>query len=276
MTKKVLFALLLGTIIVIITIFMKQQPAEKITMGEYTAMPQIDVTLDVLSIAINNSPDDKIHVHLQGHKLKKDLLTITEENNRLFITEKKRKTNWLENIRFRSAPTIIVQLPKSQNNALTLNTENGDATIQDLPLDTVQLNTSTGNVNLNNTAILHAELRTKDGTVTITKSAIDNLSITTSAGDVAIKESTGLTHTIETTDGQIKMTEATEQPNIHVKSTSGDINIHYKKTPTSLQLMMTSEDTKITLPKYDKKTHTIGDGANILSAETKYGFIVIE
>ena len=275
MIKKMLFVFLIGAIITVVIIFMNQQPTEKITIGKYSAMPQIDMTLDVLNIAIVNSPDEKIHVQLQGHKVKKDMLTITEDNDRLFITEKKRTTTWLDNIRFRSTPTIIVQLPEPQNKKLTLNAENGNITIQDLSLNTVRLDTSAGNTNLKNASISNAELRTKDGTVTIDQSAIDNLSITTSAGDVAIKESTGLTHTIQTTDGQIKLTEATEQPNVHVKSTSGNIDIHYKKAPTSLQLMTVGEGMEISLPNYDKKTSIIGDGTNILSAETKYGFIVI-
>ncbi|GIN94079.1 hypothetical protein J22TS1_51300 [Siminovitchia terrae] len=275
MIRKMLFVLLLGIITVTIILFMKQ-PAKTMTIGEYEAMPHIDVTLDDLNIAISNSPDDKIHVQIQGHKLNKNMLTINEENNRFFIKEQQSKENWKENIRFRPTPTIIVQLPKSQSKSLTLKGADGDFNIEDLALDTVQVETSAGMAYLKKLSISNAELHTNDGNVTINKSAIENLNIASSAGDVAIKESTGSEHMIQTIDGQIKMTEATEQPNLHVKSVSGDIVIHYKKVPTSLQVTTVGPDIENTLPKYDKKTHMIGNGANVLSAETKDGVITIK
>ncbi|HBZ11808.1 MAG TPA: hypothetical protein DEO65_18400 [Bacillus bacterium] len=275
MIRKILFVLLLGIITVTIILFMKQ-PAKTITIGEYEAVPHIDVTLDELNMAISNSPDDKIHVQMQGHKLNKNMLTIHEENNTFFMKEQKGKKNWKENIRFRPTATVIVQLPNSQSKTLALNGADGDFTIQDLELDTIQLETSAGVTYLKNLSASNTEIQSEDGNVTIANSAIDHLEITSTAGDVAIKESTGSTHTIQTVDGQIKLTKAAEQPNVHVKSVSGDIGIHYKESPTSLQLLTTGEDVEITLPKYNKKTGNIGDGSNILSAETKDGVIAIK
>ena len=275
MIRKMFVVLLLGAILVTALLLLKQ-PTKTITIGEYEAMPHIDIALDVLNIEITSSPDDKIHVQIQGHNLKKDMLTITEKNNRFFITEQQRENNWYENIHLRSMPVIIVKLPKSQSKSLTLHNVDGNSIIQNIILDTLQLETAAGFMNLNNISTSNAKLHSNDGTVTITKSAIDNLSITTRAGDVAIKESTGSVHTIQTDDGQIKITEAIEQPNVYLNSISGDIFIHYKKTPTSLQLTTTGEDIKITLPDYDKKTFRIGEGTYILSAETIYGSIIIE
>ena len=269
------FVLLLGVITVTIILYMKQ-PAKTMTIGEFEAMPHIDVTLDMLNIAISNSPDDKIHVQMQGHKLNKHLLTINEENNKFVIKEQQRKKNLQENIQFHATPTIIVQLPKSESKTLTFNGADGDFTIQDLAFDTVQLKTSAGIVYLKSLSASNAEIQSKDGNVTIANSAIDHLGITSTAGDVAIKESVGSAHTIQTADGQIKLTEAIEQPNVHVESLSGDIGIYYKKAPTSLRLMTARKDIEITLPNYDKKAHMIGDGANLLSAETKDGVIVIK
>lgn len=251
MIRKILVVLILGAIIVTTILFLKQT-TNTITIGEFEAKPHINVSLDALKIAITSSPDDKIHVQMQGYKLNKDMMTLTEENDRFLITEQPSKKKWHENIQLRSAPTIILQLPQSQSKTLTLNTVDGDSIIQNVTLDAVQVETAAGLVNLNNLSTSNAELRTKDGPVTITKSAIDNLSIITSAGDVAIQASIGSVHTIQTTDGQIIMTEVIEQPNIHVKSVSGDIVIHYKKSSI------------------------IGDRANVLSAESKYGSVVIE
>lgn len=148
--------------------------------------------------------------------------------------------------------------------------------MEDVALDTVQVETSAGMAYLKNLSTSKADLHTNDGNVTIAKSALENLNITSNAGDVAIKESTGSAHTIQTVDGYIEMTEATEQPNLHVKSVSGDIGIDYQKAPTSLQFITEGEDIEVTLPKYDKKTHMIGDGSNILSAKTKDGGIMIK
>ena len=275
MIRKVFIGLLLGAIIVTAILYLKQ-PTKTITIGEYEAMPQIDIALDVLNIDIASSPDDKIHVQMQGHNVKKDMLTITEENNKFSITEQQRENKWYEIINLRSTPVIIIQLPKSQSKSLTLHNADGSSIIQNLILDTMQLETAAGFMNLNNVATSNAKLHSNDGTVTITKSAIDNLSITTRAGDVAIKESIGSVHTIQTTDGKIMITEAIEQPNVSMKSNSGDISIHYKKTPTSLQVMPSGENSIITLPNFDKKTFKIGEGAYNLSAETNYGSIIIE
>ena len=268
MIRKMLLVLLLGILTVTMILFMKE-PAETITIGEYEAMPHIKVTLDELNIAISDSPDDQIHVQMQGHTLKKHRLTVNEENNRFVIKEQQRKKKWQENIHFRPTPTIIVQLPKSQSKSLTLKSAYGDVAVEDVALDTVQVETSAGMAYLKNLSTSKADLHTNDGNVTIAKSALENLNITSNAGDVAIKESTGSAHTIQTVDGYIEMTEATEQPNLHVKSVSGDIGIDYQKAPTSLQFITEGEDIEVTLPKYDKKT-------NILSAKTKDGGIMIK
>lgn len=271
--KIVLVLLLLVSISVGIILYMKQ-PAT-MTVGEYETMPHIDVTFEELNIAIDSSPDDKIHVQMQGHKLNKNMLTINEESNRFVIKEQQRKTKWTDSIRFRASPMIIVQLPKNQKQTLTLNSADGDVAVQNLELDTIQVNTSAGMTYLNSLSVSNAELHTKDGDVSIAKSAIENVNITSNAGDVFIEESTGSTHTIQTVDGQIQMTEAAEQQNVDAKSESGDIGINYKKAPVSLQITTVAEDVVITLPKYDKETHMIGDGANMLSAETKDGVIMI-
>lgn len=92
MIRKILFVLLLSVITVAIILFMKE-PAETITIGEYKAMPHIEVTLDELNIAISDSPDDQIHVQMQGHTLKKHRLTVNKENNRFVIKEQQRKKN---------------------------------------------------------------------------------------------------------------------------------------------------------------------------------------
>ncbi|MEI3613126.1 DUF4097 family beta strand repeat-containing protein [Pseudogracilibacillus sp. SO30301A] len=277
MIRKLLFVLLCGIITVTVTIiFFMKQPAKIMTIGEYEAMPHIDVTVDILNIKITDSPDDKIHVQIQGHTLNKNMLTISEENNTFAIKEQKHKKNWTENIRFRPQDTIVVQLPKSQNKTLTLSGKDGDVLIQDVTLDTVQLETSAGITQLKNLSASNAKIQSNDGNVTIADSAIDHLEVTSTAGDVFMHASLGLTSTIKTIDGQIKMTETKEQSKLHMKSVSGDIDTHYKEPPTSLQLTTDGPDIVIKLPTYDKETNLIGSGTNMLSAETKDGRILIK
>ncbi len=274
MKLKVLFPLLLGALI-ITTIIILKQPSTTITLGAYDAKSQIDVSLDSLKISIASSPDDQIHVQMYGNRLNKDSVKVTEEANKFLITEKD-NSKWLENFGFRSTPTIILQLPKSQIKALTLNTVDGDCTIQDLTLDTVEVKTVAGFLQLNNISTSNANLLTQDGTVKMNKNTTNNLSITTSTGDVTLRESKGSDFVIQTTDGQIKIIDVVEQPNLHATSEVGDIYIQYKLAPSSLTLITAGEDIDITLPKYDKKTSTIGEGVNILSVKTKYGFVVVK
>ncbi|MEI3604501.1 DUF4097 family beta strand repeat-containing protein [Pseudogracilibacillus sp. SE30717A] len=275
MIRKILLVLLCGIIMVTIIYFMKQ-PDKTMTIGDYEAMPHIDVKVDILNIEIVESADDKIRVQLQGHTLDKNMLTISEENHTFVIKEQRREKSWTENIRFRPQASIIVQLPKSQNQTLTLSGRDGNIIIQDVTLDTAQLETSAGITQLKNLSASNAMIQSTDGNVTLADSAIDQLEITSTAGDVVIKESLGSTYTIQTIDGQIKMTEAKEQSNVRVRSVSGDIGIHYKEPPTSLQLAMDSPDIVVKLPTYDKETHLIGNGENKLSAETKDGTIRIK
>lgn len=49
-----------------------------------------------------------------------------------------------------------------------------------------------------------------------------------------------------------------------------------KKALTSLGLTTIAQDGEMKLPKYDEKVGMIGDGTNMLSAETKNGVIVIK
>ncbi|MEK4029228.1 DUF4097 family beta strand repeat-containing protein [Pseudobacillus sp. FSL P4-0506] len=275
MLRKMFVLLLLGTMGAGLILYLKQ-PVKTVAIGGYKAMPYIDITLDELNIDIADSPDDKIHLQIKGHTLNKNILSVSQKNNTFVLKETRQKKKWQENIHFRPMPTVVMKLPKSQSKALTINGAYGDLIIQGLELDTIQAGTSAGMAHVKNVIVSNAEFSTADGMVKIAKSSLKNLSITTDAGDVSIKESTGTAHTIRTADGQIKITEATEQPNIQLKSVSGDIGIQYIKTPASLQLVTAGEDMKIELPKYDRNTHAIGDGTNRLSAKTEDGGLVIQ
>lgn len=275
MKRTILAVLFFGIIGASIFLFMKQ-PVKTITIGEYELAPHIDVSLDMLNIDFTNSPDDKIYVQIVGHQLNKKMVSIREDKNRFVMEEQQQKKKWTNLIHIRQTPTILVQLPKHQLKTLTLHSDDGNLNINDLVLDSVEVRTSAGDAILENMSISNADVQSKDGSVSIAESTIENLSITTNAGDVAIKESKGITHKIQTVDGQINITEAKEQPKVQAKSASGDIRIHYKKTPNSLRLTTAGEDIEILLPHYNKKTHIIGKGVNMLSAETEDGAVLIK
>lgn len=275
MKKTMLAVLLLGIIGASIYLFMKQ-PAKTIIIGEYESIPHIDVKLDMLNIDFTSSPDNKIHVQIKGHQLNKNRVGIREENERFVVEELQQKKKWTDYIHLRQTPTILVQIPKGQLKTLTLHTVDGNSTINKLVLDSVEIKTAAGDAILKNMSISNANIQAKDGRVSIAKSSIEDFSITTNAGDVSIKDSTGINHKIQTVDGQINITEAKEQPKVQAKSTSGDIRIHYKKAPDSLRITTAGEDIEIMMPNYNKKTHIIGEGVNILSAETKDGAVLIK
>ncbi|USK55513.1 DUF4097 domain-containing protein [Cytobacillus solani] len=275
MKRTILAVLLLGIVGTAIFFLYIKQPAKTITIGEYEAVSHLDVSLDMLNTEFINSSDDKIHVQIKGHQLNKNMVNIREEYNRL-VMEEQQKKKWTDHIHIRQTPTILVQLPKGQLKTLTLHTDDSNLNINDLVLESVEVRTSAGDVILENMSISYADIQSKDGSVSIAESTIENLSITTNAGDVAIKESKGITHKIQTVDGQIYITEAKEQPKVQAKSASGDIRIHYKKTPDSLRLTTAGEDIEILLPHYNKKAHIIGKGVNMLSAETEDGAVLIK
>ena len=274
--KRILFIMFLLGAIILASIVIMKQLSTTISIGEYEAKTHIDVTLDSLKISIASSPDDQIHVQMYGYKLNKDSVTITEETNKFSITQKESKRKWYENFRLRLTPTIILQLPDAQIKTLSLHTVDGESTIQDLTLDSVEVKTMAGFLKLTNLFSSHANLLTQDGTIEVNKSILNHLSLTTSAGDVTLRESTGSVSSIQTTDGRIKLIDVVEQPNLHVKSESGDISIQYMKAPSSLELTTDGVEIEIALPKYDKKTATVGSGTNSLFAETKYGTVVIK
>lgn len=275
MKRIILAVLLLGIIGASIFLFMKQ-PVKTIPIGDYESAANIDVSLDVLNIDFTNSPDDKIHVQIKGQQVNNHMVSIRKEKNRFVIEEKQQKKKWTNYIHIRQAPTILVQMPKRQLKTLTLHTVDGNLNINDLVLDSVDVRTSAGDAFLEGMSISNADIQSKDGSVSIAKSSIENFSVTTNAGDVSIKDITGINHIIQTFDGQIHISEAIEQPKVQAKSTSGDIQIHYKQTPNSLLLTTAGEDIKILFPKYNKNTHMIGEGVNILSAETEDGAILIK
>lgn len=276
MRKMLVMLLLLGLICTFIIFFSRQSP-ETISVGSFEAFATIDVDIVEFKTTIIDSPDNKIHVKLQGHKINKDMLKIKEENNTFFIKEKQKKKKWNDYISLRSKPSITIQLPKTYSKNLIISSVDGEFDIKELMLEKVLLDISSGAATLKNVSILHAELSTKDGNISVDKSTIDNLFISSNAGDVLLKEGAGSSYKIETIDGQIKMTDAIEQENVSIKSNSGDIRIQYKKAPVSLLLKTeTAGDTKIKLPNFKYETNLIGKGANTLSVESKNGSIFIE
>ncbi|MBB4826489.1 DUF4097 and DUF4098 domain-containing protein YvlB [Sporosarcina luteola] len=273
--KKLIAAVLLLAIGIGIFIFFKQ-PTKTMTIGDYDAVPTIEADLQMMTIEMSSSPDDKIHVLVEGKKGTEEQISVDQNETKLVVRELNEEVQWNNFIQLGSQPKIIMQLPKSLEHSIAITNKDGSTQLKGLDAETVQVKSTTGNVALQDMMISKSELKSTDGSITIHKSTIEDGSISSSTGNVTVRESMGAALAIQSTDGQIKLMEATEQSDVKIKSKTGDIEISYKTAPASLQLSTVGEMIDIDLPNYDKQTKQIGDGSNQLSIETNDGRIKVK
>ncbi|GKV56951.1 hypothetical protein NCCP2222_28980 [Sporosarcina sp. NCCP-2222] len=274
MIKKLIMVVLLLAIGLGIFIFFKQ-PTETITIGTYDAVPTIEANLQMMTIEVSSSPDDKIHVVVEGKKGVEEQFSIDHDETKLLVKENNEK-QWNDFITIGSQPKIIMQIPTALENSVSISNKDGDSYLKGLDVKTVQVKSSTGRVTLRDINASTSELNSTDGNVTVHNSEIENGSISTTSGNVNVRESKGTTLAAQSVDGQIKLTEATEQSDVRLKSKTGDIQVIYKTAPSSLKLSTSGEIVKVELPSFDQKTGIIGKGTNILSIETKDGMIQVK
>ncbi|QTD42729.1 DUF4097 family beta strand repeat-containing protein [Sporosarcina sp. Te-1] len=275
MLKKLVIVVLLLGIGIGLFVFFKQ-PNKTMTIGTYEAVPAIEADLQMMTIEMSSSPDDKIHVRLEGKKGSEEKISIDHDATKLVIKEQNENVKWNNFIQVGSQPKIIIQTPKSLANTITISNRDGDTNLKGLAAETIEVKSTTGRVTLQDMTVSKSELQSTDGSITIHKSAIENGNIASTTGNVTVRESTGAALAIQSTDGQIKMMEATEQSDVRLKSKTGDIQVSYKTAPSSLQLSTSGEIVKIDLSNFDQQTRQIGDGANQLSIETKDGVINVK
>ena len=273
MLKKLIMAVLLLAIGLGIFIFFKK-PTETIAIGTYDAVPTIEANLQMMTIDMSSSPDDKIHVLVEGKKGVEDQFFIDHDETKLLVKEKNEK-QWNDFITIGSPPKIIMQIPKALENSVSISNRDGDSYMKDLDVKTIQVKSSTGRVILRDINALQSELQSTDGNVTVHNGVLEESSISTTSGNINIRESKGVTLAAQSVDGQIKMTEATEQSNVRLNSKTGDIQVTYKVAPSSLKVSTRGEIIKVELPSFNQKTGLIGEGANMLSIETKDGMIQV-
>lgn len=274
MLKKLIMAVLLLAIGLGIFIFFKQ-PTETITIGTYEVVPAIEADLQMMTIEMASSPDDKIHVLLEGKRGNEEQLSIDHDETKLIVKEKNEK-QWNDYITIGSQPKFIMQIPKTREISITISHKDGDSILKGLAVDAIQVKSTTGRVTIQNMTASVSDLQSTDGNVTIHNSVMENGSISTTSGNVTIRESKGTTLVAKSVDGQIKLTEATEQTDVRLKSKTGDIQVTYKTPPSSLKVLTSGEIVKVELPSYNQKTGIIGEGTNMLSIETKDGMIQVK
>lgn len=275
MLKKLVFVILLLAIGTSLLLFFRQ-PVETIQIGAYDTVSTIEVHVQMMNIEVTRSPDDQIHVLLDGGKREGEQLSIQHQAAHLKIGEKNKKGNWTDFIQIGYQPTIHLQVPEFSMTSISLSNQDGNSQLKGLSIDSLQVNSSTGKVALQEMTIAKSELRSTDGNITIHQSAVEKGTVSTSSGNVTVKGSNGTALGIQSVDGQIKVMDATEQPELQLKSKTGDIQVSYTTAPTSLQLTTSGENVKIALPNYDRQTRQIGKGANQLSLETRDGVIEVK
>ena len=275
MLKKLVFVFLLVVIGIGVLFFFKK-PSETIPIGAYDAVSTVEVHVQMMNIEVAPSPDDQLHVVLDGKQGEEEQFSIDHQAAQLIIMEKPAKGKWTDYIQIGAQPTIQLQVPPSANTSISLTNQDGNSQLKGLDIDSLYVKSSTGKVALRETTVAKIEVRSTDGNIAIHKSTMEKGILSTKSGNVTVKESSGNALDIQSWDGQIKLTEATEQAETRLKSKTGDIHVSYSTAPNSLKLTTSGENVKIALPNYDQQTGQVGEGANQLAIETKDGVIEVK
>ncbi len=188
--NKILFScltiiIIIAIIIVGIFIIQDGKSAQLVSNTEYANLNSINIVAKSSDIYIQRSTNSKVYLEIRSRQ--KDNFQINNEENNLVVTF----TPSLCLIGCRGDEEIILYLPETYQNILTLNTTSGDIDASNLNTN-AEIKTTSGDVDIQ-LALQDYEIQTttKSGEIDIerpnVKGAPNYLNITTTSGDIDIE-----------------------------------------------------------------------------------------
>jgi len=257
---------------------------------EGNRIDSLNIETTFANVTITWDKTDQIKVHLDG-ELEKSL----ENKYELKVEEAKGQleVEYLSNeniIGFKIGSEKYIELnvilPEKVYEELHISTTSGTIAVENIHVDKIGLTTTSGVQTLIGSEIMSdAIFQSTSGDIELEQNIVTSFRAKTTSGNVGT-QSLEIQHgQIESTSGNLTLKKTSNIEDLHINTTSGDVEVDFETNPDSLQVIFegSSGIAEIYLPNilYKGKDENsingvIGEGKNVLSVRTTSGDLIVK
>lgn len=248
---------------------------------------QIDMKTASWDVEISESDSSEVNVSVEGKQRNKKIVPVTmkQKDKCLVIEQKEQDKGMFGGFSFGVEGTISIKVPKGKLAELTIQNKSGDLTINQLSADKIVIDNQEGEEHLAGLTANSASFQSNDGDISLRDSEIKALTVRTTSGELTVDGVTSDDANVLSKESEIIIRNAVEGKKLNVESSTGDVNISYKKVPTSLSVSASTgaKDLEIGLDKFKvekgsngSKKGLVGKGENSLKVKSDKGTVSIK
>lgn len=245
----------------------------------------LKVDSDSWEVRFKKSDANELTISAEGKQIDDEPVTFRREGEALVIKQNEQgQKGFLGGFTFGKKGTIHINVPESGVSNIELQNKDGNIEMSEISADNIIVESNTGDGKIEGVSARSGKFASKDGMLSVEDSSIDELDITSTSGDNYMKNVNSSEAKVTSVDGVISIKEINEGKSLEVNTEAGDIQVSYKKAPTSLSVTAESESSDIALDiqglKKSKDTENhkrgkVGQGTNKLSLTSDDGLISV-
>ncbi|MFP7486343.1 DUF4097 family beta strand repeat-containing protein [Priestia filamentosa] len=245
----------------------------------------LKVYSDSWEVRFKKSNSNEVTVSAEGKQKKKEPVTFKRNGDELVIKQKDQKNSgFFGGFSFGSKGTIFINVPESGVDNIELTNKDGDIEMNKISTNNIVVKNNAGDGTIKGVSANSGKFSSQDGMLSVEDSSIEKLKVTSVSGDNYMKDVSSSEAKVTSEDGVVSIKDINEGKSLDVDTEAGDIEISYKKAPTSLAVSAKSNNTDINLKldglKKSKDTKKlkkgkIGQGDNELNISSGDGVITV-
>ena len=182
----------------------------------------ISLNTDTADIIFRISKNGKCKVECYEEEKAKHTVTVKDDT---LIIQLNNKKSWYDYVGINfTSPKIMVYLPESDYNNLSIKEDTGDIRIENISTKALELSTSTGDITLSNISCKEdIDINVSTGKTSLTDIKCKNMRTSESTGDITLKNVIATEKfSIETDTGDVRF-ESSDAAEIFIETDTGDI-----------------------------------------------------
>ncbi|SDC75588.1 DUF4097 and DUF4098 domain-containing protein YvlB [Terribacillus halophilus] len=245
----------------------------------------LKVDSDSWEVRLNKSDSNELTIFAEGKQINDDPVTFKSDGEELVIRQNEQEQgDFFGGFTFGKKGTIHINVPEAGVNNIDLTSKDGNIEMSDISADTIAVENNAGDGKIKDVSASSGRFASKDGMLSVENSSIEKLHITSTSGDNYMEDVISSEAKVTSVDGVISIKDTKEGKSLDVNTAAGDIEVSYKKAPTSLSVTAKSESSDIALnlnglkkneDTENLKTGKIGQGINKLRLSSDDGLIKV-
>ncbi|MFP7176740.1 DUF4097 family beta strand repeat-containing protein [Priestia filamentosa] len=242
----------------------------------------LEVYSDSWDVRFQESSSNKVTVSAKGKQKEDNPVTFKKDGAALVIKQKDQgNAGFLGGFTFGKKGTVYINLPKGDVNNIELTNKDGNIEMSGISTHHIVVKNNAGDGKIKGVSATTGKFVSEDGALSVEDSSVEKLNITSTSGDNYLKDVSSSMIKVTSKDGVVSIKDINEGKSLGVDTEAGDIEVSYKKAPTSLAVAAKSKsDITINLDRLKKSKNTkelkkgkIGEGTNKLNLSSEDGAI---